>query len=223
MEGFVYILNAPYESNYAERLFYSLIKTTYSKKLINRMVISILTIIFRILADIVISHIVSTNYTYPNIIIQICVSVVLVVKSGHIYNFIVLYETEIYQFTRYIINNFPEKHNIWKRWIISLICLISFIYTYTTDITSGIIRLYIIQYFVCFIIIETISKKYHYKSFTYIDDECAINIQPNYCKPQSPNHTNNQINDLNQTSHESKFVLNDEFILNDEFKINYHV
>ena len=155
-------LDKLYDINYSDQILRSIVKTTYAKKKASLLLLMILTVILKIHVDAILSIIFNTGYFYIDFCIQIIISVILVIKSGWIYKIVEKFDSEVYLLTRYLINNYTESnYRKWKKNVTLVICIYLIIYLSVIEINSNMLRTYIIQYMICYFIIEFIEKKYY--------------------------------------------------------------
>ena len=144
-----------YYNHYTDKLVWTIIKSTFSKKTIGSLIIALLTIVIRIHIDGLLAILLATGLPIVDFLIHITISSVLVIKSQCIYVIVDKFHPEIYQITKYCINNYtPDNLRKWKRMSMLSICLYLFIYFSIVQITSALIRQAILEYIVCYIIID---------------------------------------------------------------------
>src|ERR1700722_17595385 len=142
-----------YDLNYGDQILRSLINTTYVQKNIGLLMSMLITVICRLLIDAGLATLIHFNYFYLDFWVQIVISTVLVLKSGWIYLFVSKFDHEICELIKYLIEHYSEEnYRLWKRYVTLLVCLILFMYFSLFEIDSVTIRIYIIQYVICYII-----------------------------------------------------------------------
>jgi hypothetical protein len=142
-------------SSYVEKVIWTLLKTSFSKRTFCYLLISFATIILRMHIDAITTLILTTSYNILNFFIRVFVSSFLIIKSKYIYDIIQRYEPEFYNLIRFLINNYTEKNfKRWKRNINLFICIYIYILTFLIDITNDTIRQIIIEYLICYFMIE---------------------------------------------------------------------
>lgn len=169
--------------NYTDKILRSIIKTSYAKKKLSSLLLMLITIIVRLVIDVILSIIINSyiNNVYIDFWIQITVSIILVLGSNWIYKLVERFDRDIYGLTKYLVDNYTaENYRKWKRNITFGMCILVIIYLQLSQLTSNILILYVIQYMICYIVIDLIENKYNnllsptygpYKAvYTYDDD-----------------------------------------------------
>jgi hypothetical protein len=176
--------------NYGEYIFQQLILTEFVKKKLAFILIAIITNIIQIHIVSILCYVLSIN-KYLDFVIQICISVLMSLNVDYIYNAVERYEKEFILITQYIINNYTfENYKYWKRIIVLSTGIYACILLCFIDITNKMLILYILQYMICFLIIEQFEQKriqtllYNYKS-----------------KPIKKKYDNNDINIIDSYIH----------------------
>lgn len=159
-------------TSYLEKVIWTLLKTSFTKNSFCYLLISIITIIIRIHLDALLANIFSIKYNeifnnsiYSNIhfyacqssnfIIRMFISCFLVINSKYLYDIVERYKPEIYKLVKYLINNYtPQNFKKWKRKINLSICIYFYLITYVIEINNANIRQTIIEYIVCYIIVD---------------------------------------------------------------------
>lgn len=145
--------------NYGEQLLKSIIATRYAKGKLSVLLMMIATSILRLHLSSMITIMLSYN-PYVDFFTQIVVSIVAVFQTNRIYNFVELFKPRFYSLTRYIINNYtPERYRCWKRNVTLCICLYIIIVFSLFDITSNLVKLYTIQYVICYGVVDIIEQR----------------------------------------------------------------
>ncbi len=146
-------------SGYIEKVLWSILKSSFSKKAFCYLLISLTSLLFRTHVDALISFIIITPYQIINFLTHIVVSLFLIINSKYFYDIVHRYEPEFYSLVKYLIDNYTEKNfKRWKRKINMFICIYVYILTYIMDFSNGIIRHIIIEYVVCYFLIELYEK-----------------------------------------------------------------
>jgi hypothetical protein len=146
-------------SSYMEKIFWTLLKTSFTKKSFSCLLMSLTTIFIRSHIDGFLAYIFNTPFYLCNTIIHISISMFLITKSKYIYNIIARYEPEYYSLVKYLINNYNEKN--FKRWKLKInmsICIYLYLLTFFINISNENIRQIIIEYVMCYFLIEFYEK-----------------------------------------------------------------
>lgn len=207
-----------YDINYSDHILRSIVKTTYAKKRINSYMLILLTLLLRLHIDAILGVVLSCGNFYIDFWVQIGVSVVLVIKSGWIYQLVELFDQHVYSLTRYLVNHYThDTYRYWKRIATLIVCGYLFFYFSFFDITSGILRMYVLQYVICYLLIELIEKNYcsgFMRIFTqqqpsFIHDDAGLKLIED-------KRTNFQGVDLRRSSRSMDQVSSDEELSEDE-------
>ncbi len=142
-------------SSYVEKVLWTLLKSSFSKRSFCYLLISLTTLIVRSHIDGILAYILSTQYSFINFFIRIFVSTFLIVKSKYIYDVVQRYEPEFYNLVRYLINNYNDKNfKRWKRNVNLTICGYIYFGTFFLNFSNETIRQTIIEYIICYFLIE---------------------------------------------------------------------
>jgi hypothetical protein len=143
-------------STYTEKVIWTLLKSSFTKKSFCYLLISLSTIILRIHIDSIIAFLLTTPSYTINFIIRMFVSTILIINTKYFYDIIQRYEPEYYSLVRYLINNYNDKNfKKWKKKINIFICVYIFLLTFIINITNSSVRYMIIEYMICYYIVET--------------------------------------------------------------------
>ena len=143
-------------SSYIEKVLWTLLKSSFSKKSFCYLLISLTTLIIRSHIDGIMAYLLTTPFSVINFFIRIFVSSFLIIKSKYIYDVVQRYEPEFYNLVRYLINNYNEKNfKRWKRNINLSICIYIYFATFLINISNESIRQIIIEYIICYFLIES--------------------------------------------------------------------
>lgn len=147
-------------------IVYKIIKTTYVKKILNSFVIFFISLIAKSTIYSLLSIIICFNNLFVDFFIQIFISLILCNYENSIYDKVYYYEEDIYRLTKYFVNNYSdENYKMWKNMFLFPTLFISYFYLYYVEINSFLLRIYILQYLFCYIIIELKNKNIVKKVF----------------------------------------------------------
>lgn len=160
-------------STYIEKILWTLIKSSFSKSSLCNLLMSLTALIIRVHLDSICSLLLTTNLLdnlcFPktvldlcfdgsvilNFIIRTCVSCCMVINGQYLYNIVCRYEPEFYKITQYFINNYTEDNfKKWKRNITLIICMYLYLITFLIEITKQSVRILIIEYIICYFLID---------------------------------------------------------------------
>lgn len=219
---FLYI-DQLYDVNYSDQILKSLFRSTWAKKKFGILFLMLITVVIRLHIDAILAMIITIS-PEVDFILQIIISATLVLKSGWIYKIVEKYEHEAYRLSRYLINNYSvDNYRKWKRGFTLTICVYIIIYLSFTDITSQILIKQVIQYIICYFIVDFIENKKFKAIFnknkrkvikiTYNDEFELIDgfIAP---KPEPGPITRSRSESISNTN--EGFIFTDNFIFNQE-------
>jgi hypothetical protein len=133
------------------QLIYKIAKTRLAKRTINTFIILILSFVFRLILYAVLSLFIVFNNLYVDFFVQCGISIVLYMCNNHIQWITEHFSEDLYQITRYMINNYSEENfKKWKNYVVGSLLGASFLYFSLVDINSQILQIYILQYALCF-------------------------------------------------------------------------
>jgi hypothetical protein len=200
-------------------IIYKICKTTRVKKILNSALIVIITIILRLLLYSALSIIIVFNNLYIDFCVQCVLSIYLCTINQCIQDKIEIFEPMIYNITRYVVNNYSnEKFKKWKIYSILLLLLLSYIYFSFVDITSALIKIYLIQYAICFLFLELYNNpnelKNLYCSLLYkkINTGDMIVVDKSIYEPGIDGFIDIQTIKIDQKKHNKNKARNDDNI-----------
>ncbi len=154
-------VGSSYDVNYSDQILRSIVKTTYAKKKLNILSLMLVTIIVRLHIDAILGLLFQTGHFYVDFGLQILISAFLVIKSGWIYQGVERFDREVYSLTKYLVNNYSDdNYRKWKRYVTFVIGFYLIICVSLIEINSQYLKIAIIQYLICYVIIEVIEKRY---------------------------------------------------------------
>ena len=165
-------------STYIEHLVWSLIRTSFTKRTFCYLLLSLITVIIRTHLDAFTAYLLTPDIFLLDSLMRITVSTTLILNSKYIYDIVQRYTPEVYNLSRYLINNYNEKNfKRWKRKVNLTLCIYFYLITYIIDITNISLRVTIIEYVICYIIVELIDniKKGDIKIFSEKQFSCSNN------------------------------------------------
>ena len=169
-------------TTYIERVLWTLLKTSFTKNSFCYLLISLITIILRTHVDAILASIFTTPSYILNFIIRMTISCWLVINSKYLYDIVVRYKPEIYNLVKYLINNYTSKNfKRWKRKVTIFCCVYLYIATFFVEISNSSIRQTIIEYLICYVLIELYYNymKGELKIFNNKEFECNTNSDDN--------------------------------------------
>jgi hypothetical protein len=149
--------------NYGEYIFQQLITSKFIKNKLTNILIALFVNILNLHLVSILCFIFSFNILFIDFFIHIFISIFMSLNIYRLYNIIEKYQPEFYKLTKYIIKNYTlENYRLWKKSIIIFSCCYFSILLYFITITKQLIFIYILEYLICFIILEQIEQnKFH--------------------------------------------------------------
>jgi hypothetical protein len=145
--------------NIGENTLKTIIHLDYTKAKLNKLTILIITILIRNLLNGLFSFL-TTNIFAFDWILQIFAGVILILKTNTIYYHISKYENDLLFITSYFIENYDLINiRIWKRNFVIGISFGLILYLTIFPLNSYLLISYILQFLVCYLIIDNIENK----------------------------------------------------------------
>ncbi len=167
-----------YKINYRNSILKYLITTKYAKKNVNFLFMIFFTTILRFHINILLCQIFRFNIIYIDFFIHIILSVILVLNTFHIFNFVFVFRDKFYRITRYVINNYSfDNYKRWKRNIIVCVSTYVIILLLMFEFNKYLLIVQIIQFLISFFIVDQIEKKTiesFFDNSAHINDEFKI-------------------------------------------------
>lgn len=145
--------------NYGEYIFQQLMMTDFVQQ-------KLAIILMSIVVNIIQMHIVSilcmiiTFHPIIDFIVHTIISIIATLNIDKIYNIVERYEPEFVTLTQYLINNYSfENYRYWKRIIVLSACGYLCIILWKVQVTSWLLFIYIIQYGICFTIVDQFEEQ----------------------------------------------------------------
>jgi hypothetical protein len=139
----------------ANNILYRICKTTYAKKIFNSIFIIFLSFILRTSLYTILSFIIVFNNIYIDFLIQCILSIYLCTKNQNLQIMVEYFEPQLYEITKYIVNNYSnDKYMKWKNIIVISTLFMCYVYFYLVEINSSLIRFYLLEYLVCYIYLD---------------------------------------------------------------------
>jgi len=171
---------------------YEIVKMKYIKRIVNTSLICLIAIIIRIILYSILSLLITFGNIYIDFTMQIIISIFLCLKTKFIHDIVNIFNNDFYKCTKYIINNYSEQnYRYWKNYVIFCVLMLLYIYFSIVEITSNIIRIYIVQYMICYTYIDISENENHY--------------------------LRNKLRELKYTKPQNKVIVVDRIMSNNEF------
>lgn len=223
---FLYI-DQLYDVNYSDQILKSLFRSTWAKKKFGILFLMLITVIIRLHIDAILAIIITIS-PEVDFILQIIISATLVLKSGWIYKIVEKYEHEAYRLSRHLINNYSvDNYRKWKRGVTLTICVYIIIYLSFTEVTSQMLIKQVIQYIICYFIVDFIENK-KFKAIFNKNKRKVIKITYNdefelidgFIAPKLEPEPGPITRSKSRTKSESRSNTNEGFIFTDNFIFN---
>ena len=183
-------------------LIKTFVESRYTKEQVTNIILIILTNILRLHIDSILCFFIGSD----NYILCITNSIILYFLSGSLFNFVLNIKQKIYSIVRFTINNYDiENYKKWKRYFTIVICMYIYLLTFIVNITSAFIRITLIEYIICFFIIDLIENKYYKKIFIKNDKNLYIYDDQFLLKTDHDISTTNRYNKINYDSNNNLF------------------
>lgn len=143
-------------------IIYRIIKTSYVKRGINTVIMILISFILRTIIYSVFSFIFFFNNMYVDFVIQCMLSIILLIESNKFDTITNYFYDDTYKITKYFINNYTlDNYRKWKNYTTFFILLLCFLYFSLFEINSQIIRIYILQYALCYLFMDIKNNEKH--------------------------------------------------------------
>ena len=209
---------SPY--TYSDQILKSVIVSKYAKEKLTILLMILITAIIRLHLLSIISIAISINF-WLDCMIQIPITVVISLNSHLIYRIVEYYQPQLYQLTRYLINNYSfENYRRWKRNLVLSVCLYIIILLFFIKITSNLVIIYIVQYIISYGIVDLIEQKQLEEMIDQIYNKPKniiygeVNIKKDYCEASQIEEKQEAINEQLNDTPEKKglgFMIIDNF------------
>lgn len=148
-----------YES-ISDKMTALVIQSNYTKNQINKLCLMMITVILRNAICAIVCTLMSTGYKLIDLFVQLIISILFILRTDWFHYNVVKYEKEFFVVTEYFINNYNfENFRRWKKNIVT--CASTFVigYLLLTPVNSSILIEWIIQFLVCYLIIDNIENR----------------------------------------------------------------
>lgn len=156
--------------NIGDAIIKTIVTTDYTKKKLNKLIIFILTFIFRSFINTVAINILCTGVIYIDSLINIFLSIIFILNTNTFLQYIELHKNYTLLISSYLIENYsPENFRKWKKYVVVVLCIIMIVYLMIFEITSKLLIQSIIEFLICYFIVDTIENKngFIYERYTY--------------------------------------------------------
>ena len=183
--------------DYTDQIFQSLVKTRYAKRQFSLILSMTITFIIRWHIKMFFSFFFQVHPVF-DFVLQVFLSVLLVLKSRWIHNFVMRFQSEIYALSRYLINNYSaQNYRVWKRNVTLCVCLYFLVNLIFIEVTSALLIEYILQFLISYFIVDGIeqgtfirfyrwcSEKIGVQCRVFTRKKSAISIQEDYLENYS--------------------------------------
>jgi len=145
--------------DYGEYIFQQLLMTKFVQQKLTIILMSIFVNIIQMHLVTIVCLILTFN-PIVDFVLHTAISIIFTLNISFIYNITERYKVEFHNITQYLIANYSfENYRYWKRIIVCTICAYACVILYKTAITSWLLFIYIIQYAICFIVVDQIEEQ----------------------------------------------------------------
>ena len=142
------------------RLFRNIIKTRYSKRKLNHLLLSAITQIIILHLNFIICMIVHVDIFFLDFLIHIFISVTLHFFYYHIFHMVSLYRPYFYSCIRYFINEYSEDNfRLWKMKFMAFLTIYLLIIISIMKFDKLYLVMSIVENAISFLIIDTIEQR----------------------------------------------------------------
>jgi len=150
--------------NYGDYILNKVLMSRFIKKKLSFILISLTANIIK-LQFINLLSLILICHPIVDFILPIIITTVLSIYVDYFYNILSPYHDRFYQFAKYLIDNYSfENYIYWKRIVMFILMIYCMIVVTAFEINNRIIQLYIMQYIICFVIIDAYEQK-HFQRF----------------------------------------------------------
>lgn len=161
-------------------IIHKIVKTKIAKRCINSFVVTIFSFIIKTLLYSLFSFLILFDNMYIDFFTQCTISIILCSYDKKIQIIADYFDGDFYKITRFLVNNYSnENYRKWKNYLISFVLVILYFYFYFFEINSFLIRIYILQYALCYIFMEIKDNKKNIVSFFIKEQKSSEYIMVN--------------------------------------------
>lgn len=198
--------------NISDAIIKTCLSIDYTKRKINKLFMYIITLVLRFLCNLAVTSIVYTGNFWIDFPLEIAIGVIFILYTPKFYTIVTRYKSDILELSRYLIDNYNEENfRLWKLYVVFPTATFTIAYLCLFEITSFLLIQYIVQFLLCYLIVDNIENREGilvdaYNAFRYtrnvkIYDKQDIVFIENYKEPQL------EFNDTNKCDIEDFQVL----------------
>ncbi len=147
-------------NNFGDIFIKTLITTDYTKRKLNNIILFSITLLIRLFITMILCCVIYADIIYIDFFIYMAIYIAIVFKTKWIYYIVKKYDCETLTLTSYLIDNYtPENFRRWKKYIILTFSIYFIIYFLIFETTSTLLIIYIVQYLICYFIVDSIENK----------------------------------------------------------------
>lgn len=193
----------------SNKVIYKLARTRYAKRAINSLFILTISSILRTVLYSLCAFFIVCDNILIDFTTQCIISITLCSYNRYIQYCIEFFYDDLYKVTRHVINNYSnENYHKWRNYITVITIITTYIYFYFIELNSYLIRIYILQYAVCYICLDIHKIMYKLKIKLFPVDNKFTIITMNNTDDISLTQSN-KINDFNFTQEAYEDAFND--------------
>ena len=146
--------------NIGDSMIKTLLTSDFTKRKLNKLTLLCMTLIVRSIINLFLTSLTYSGIIYIDFVLEILISIFLVLKTNQILQLLKTYEKDILSVSSYFIDNYtPENFRTWKKYIVLFFSTYYIIYLLIYPIDSRILILYIVQFLICYFIVENIENR----------------------------------------------------------------
>lgn len=151
--------------NYEKYLLNSLKNSSFSKKLLARIIMFLVMFILKTHISVIIYVFFNSTFFYDNIL-PIFTNMILSLLEDSIYDAIAVYKKYFYKLSKHILLNYGRKNMFWKRILITVLSAYMLIILSLVKIDNKILMLITIQNFISFFLLDFLLNFSKIKEYT---------------------------------------------------------
>ena len=209
--------------NFGDAIIKTLLTTYYTKKRINHLLLFGITLLCRSIINFLMCFIIYTDIWGINFTIQILIGIILVLKTNYIYFFVKKYETETFNIASYLVSNYsPDNFRKWKKGVVIVVSMFYIIYLRFVPITSDILIEYIMQFLICYLIVDNIENNNGiiFDIYNKVLDKKYVRVYKKADIIFIDNYNPNENETIVSTTDKTISIIDEDFVMFDEKKNN---
>ena len=146
--------------NIGDSMIKTLLTSDFTKRKLNKLTLLCMTLIVRSIINLFLTSLTYSGIIYIDFVLEILISILLVLKTNQILQLLKIYERNMLKMSSYFIDNYtPENFRTWKKYIVLFFSTYYIIYLLIYPIDSRILIRYIVQFLICYFIVDNIENR----------------------------------------------------------------